>query len=250
MLNTEADIYLVPITVASLLLVVAVSIFGFFALYRRKQQLFARDKENLSREFQNMLLRSQIEISEQTMQNISQEIHDNIGQRLTLAAMQLNNPEQARIKSSRELINEALRDLRSISKNLSGKSILENGLELAIEREVSLINSGGISCEFTCHGDSGPLSEQEEVVLFRCVQEALHNALRHSGATRIIVNMIQNSQDLSVSVSDNGRGFPPEKIHSGQGLSNMGDRMKILGGVLDISNDNGTTVNLRIHQRI
>src|SRR5690606_17829479 len=135
-----------------LLLLMLGFFFAFIQLYRRKQLLFKTAQKEREQEFSKELMRSQLEIREQVMHQISEELHDNIGQSLIVAKMQLSMidreqfPEQ--IDAADELLSRSLQDLRTISKTLNGDYVIREGLYVALINEVKLINaSQQLRCE-------------------------------------------------------------------------------------------------------
>lgn len=205
-------------------------------------------------ERERLVLNARIEISESTMQNISQELHDNIGQRLTLAKMNLSEDGgvlEQNIQNSRELITKALQDLRDLSKSLNKNYILDLGLEIAVQKELKLVqSSSGIECKLKCKGEFQNLNEQSEVIVFRCIQEALNNAVKYSEATLIEVSIEFETNVLWVAVEDNGLGFDMSDVVPGVGLNSIKQRMKSLGGevVINSSSGKGTRVELKLKE--
>src|SRR5690606_6033411 len=122
---------------------------------------------------------TQLEIQEQTLKNISQEIHDNIGQALTLAKLNLNavmaedTQLQEKILNSKELVSKAITDLRDLSHSLDTDYVLEMGLQRSIEYELELIRKTGIvRTDLHVEGNLQRLERQKELILFRIVQES------------------------------------------------------------------------------
>ncbi len=125
-----------------------ISVFALFYQYRRNKH--NQEKQQLTVEFKHALLQSQLGIQEQTMLTISQEIHDNIGQVLSLAKLNLgtidvNKPESftQKITDSRELVGKAIQDLRNLAKGLNTSFINEMGLLRSIEYELDMIKRSG-----------------------------------------------------------------------------------------------------------
>src|SRR5690606_29846650 len=124
----------------------------------------------MEQEFSEELLRTQLELSEQVMRNISEEIHDNIGQTLTVAKLSLNAMSDGDYKehaaNAKDLITRSLQDLRNLSKTLNGDYILREGLQNAIAREVEVINySGELNCTFKGEIPSHWLPPNSEIIL-------------------------------------------------------------------------------------
>lgn len=225
--------------------------------YQQKQNVYYKDLEEMKIKYENALLLSQLEIQEQTFQNISREIHDNIGQKLTLAKLQLNTlglPEEnvsaQKVKDSIHMISEAIDDLSDISRSMSSELILHNGLIKALEFETAQLKKSGLySIKLSVTGDTSFLDTHIELVLFRIVQEALNNIIKHSTATVITINLDYNSDLLTLDIVDNGRGFTFEKdCEQGAGLNNMKKRASTLNGQLTINSQpgNGTAIKIEI----
>ena len=130
--------------------------------YQQKQNAYFKEMEALNVSHQNALLQSRIEIQEQTFQNISREIHDNIGQKLTLAKLHLNtlnftNSDNTimQVNDSVNIISEAINDLSDMSRSMSSEIILNNGLIKALELEAAQLTKSGIfKTNFSVTGNS------------------------------------------------------------------------------------------------
>jgi signal transduction histidine kinase len=192
---------------------------------------------------ENQLLQSQLEIQEQTFQNISREIHDNIGQKLTLAKLHLNTlnfsyieKTEFAVADSVKMISEAINDLSNLSRSMSSENILNNGLIKALVFEVAQLTKPGIyQVNFSTTGYSIFLDANTELVLFRIVQEAIHNIIKHAAANSIDIELHYTHKLLKIKIADNGKGFNVHSIGNGTGLANMKKRAQMLNGVLEIN---------------
>ena len=188
-------------------------------------------------EFQNELLRTQMEIQEQTFKTISQEIHDNIGQVLSLAKMNLSKFEMDRLNSdeavlsAKSLVSKAVSDLRDLSKTLNADTISTVGLLKSIDLELQLVEkTTGIKTSMQEKGNPHLLSPQQELILFRIVQESLHNSIKHASPTLLSVVANFENGNFYLTVADDGTGFDFSTIHGGgSGLHNMQSRSKLIG---------------------
>jgi signal transduction histidine kinase len=237
------------------LFAVAIGIIILTLIYQKKQIQFTKEKEQFKIILDKEILEAQLEIQEQTLRNISQEIHDNIGQTLSLAKLNLNTINlqkqnaQEKITQSKELVSEAIKDLRNLSKSLSTDSILSSGLLKAIETELAIIDhSGSFKTEFHIKGYTKRINPKKELILFRIVQESINNIIKHSDANRILINLDFTNEYLRIEVCDNGKGFNADtETSEGLGLRNMKNRAELIGGTFDIfSNYDGTTMKVTI----
>ena len=142
-----------------------------------------------------------------------------------------------------ELVSRALADLRNLSRSLNGNFILENGLVRSVERELDVIEKSGIiQCVFSHVGEYPRLSPQHEIIVFRCVQEALNNAVKHSQCTALNVEISTIENSVSIVVTDNGKGLSASD-NEGIGMNSMKQRIATLGGQMQVkSSANGTSV--------
>jgi two-component system NarL family sensor kinase len=247
----------ITIIVASLLVVIlCVFILLFFLLFTRKKRRMQREKEILKSGYERALLQSQLEIQEQTFNSISQEIHDNVGQVLSLAKVQVSIIEQGQpglsaLKEVKESITIALNDLRDIARSLNGQRILQMGLKQAVEKELERINNAGIlKARLVVTGNVRKVHSQKKLILFRIVQECIQNIIKHADATQMEVFFDYRESHLRIKIKDNGKGFDmDEHLHSGGlGLQNITERASVLGGATTIrsTDGEGTIIELNI----
>lgn len=250
-LSQEVSIIVIS---SSFFLLVALGIIVLVFVYQKRQTQYLQEKASLKAAFEKELLEAQLEMQELTLKNIAQEIHDNIGQTLSLAKLNLNtiNPEKQnspeKIANTKELVSKAITDLRTLSKTLHTEAVLSVGLQEAIEMELRLIEKAGVfETALVIGGMPASLDPQKELILFRAVQEALNNAIKHSEATRIEVHLHYMPAALEVAVKDNGKGFPAEIAEKGSGLRNMQNRAKLIGGNFRLESlQPGTEIRLNL----
>jgi len=207
--------------------------------------------------FEQTILQSQLEIQEQTFRNISQEIHDNIGQVLSLAKLNLNTiPDENsadKIALTEELLGKAINDLRDLSKSLHPEKISDIGLVNATRHELFIFQRASrINTELIANEAEINLDGNKSVIVFRMIQEALHNALKHAKATKVTVTMQQQNGKTFIEVNDNGIGFDTTKLKSietGIGLKSMEQRCKLINATftIDSMTGKGTTLQLLIN---
>ena len=225
--------------------------------YQQKQNVYFKEVEELKIAHANEMLQSQLEIQEQTFENISREIHDNIGQKLTLAKLHLNTlnlndtgKATIQLNDSVSMISEAINDLSDISRSMSSEIILNNGFIRALEFEITQLNKSGLfKLKLQVTGEPVFLESQRELVLFRIVQEALNNIVKHAAARAITIFLHYNEQLMSLKITDDGKGFANGKnVEAGTGLANMKRRAGLLQGNFTINSQlgNGTEINIKI----
>jgi len=240
-----------------LLLLVGGFVVSFLLIYTRKQKKHQLEKLAMHNSFQQELLKTQLEIQEQTLHHISQEIHDNIGQSLSLAKLNLNTLDgdaesnrEEKLRSTRDLVSKVIADLRQLSKTMNTEKIMAAGLVNALEQELAQLRRSGLfETSLRIEGQAVKLPPQKELILFRIVQESLNNIIKHAGAHAISIVANYETSQLVLMIKDDGRGFDPSEarddMESGSGLRNMKSRASLIGGTLDISsNGYGTLVTI------
>ncbi|MBY0476348.1 MAG: hypothetical protein K2Q24_01790 [Chitinophagaceae bacterium] len=207
------------------------------------------------------MLQSQLEIQEQTLKNISQEIHDNVGQVLTLAKLNLatitlsEDAASEKIKTSQQLIGKAIQDLRDLSRSLNTDYVEEMGFVRSVEYELELLQkTGTIEAELTIEGKIIKFDKHKELILFRIVQESIHNIIKHAEAKRISASFDFSNEAIVVQIKDNGKGFDLAPLNDagnqtfGLGLRNMNNRATLIGAKFSVDSiiGTGTTVYLQL----
>lgn len=228
--------------------------------HQQKRRKLAHENEVLKKTFEENLLHAQLEIQEQTLRNISQEIHDNIGQTLSLAKLNLNtitlhqeDKISEKVLNSKELLTKAIADLRFLSKTMHSDAALHGGLLKALEVELIMIGkSADIETRLDVQGEAPMLDPQKELILFRMVQESLNNALKHADASELTININGGPAAHIISVIDNGKGMPVTKkekdIAGGSGMLNIRNRASLIGGTLNIlpNHPQGTIIQITL----
>jgi len=228
----------------------------FVVLYRNRQLKNKQEQDEREAVFRQELLKTQLEIQEQTFEYVSKEIHDNITQVLSFVKLSLGTigntlepDKKAKISESRELISQSINDLRDLSKSLSFEHIASLGLTKTIETEVEKINKSGLlKVSFLTEGQVYSIDQQQELVLFRILQEALNNSLKHSQAKHFRISLQYHHDLLNLSLEDDGVGFAPELLNSksGSGLRNMENRAALIGGRATIESAAGEGCKIKI----
>ncbi len=234
-----------------------VGIFIFIRQYKLKKiehnTIITTQKEIHQKE----MLATQIEIQNQTMQHIGREIHDNIGQKLTLASLytqQLAFENKAphineNIENISAIINNSLAELRQLSKSLTDDSINSFKIYDLIENECAKINSlKKCIVHFKTNMPEIDLPYEVKVVLYRITQEFFQNSIKYAMCQNIFVELTKENDLVELFLKDDGKGFDTtNKKTSGIGLKNMKKRAKIIHAEFDLqSNNNGTLITLKI----
>lgn len=242
------------IILTSLVIFVILLIF----LYQKRYYRHLREKEQLKTQFSQELLQAQLEIQEQTLKNIAQEIHDNIGQELSLAKLNLNTMDvlkptelEHKIDASKNLVSKAIQELRDLSRGMNMDMIADMGLYTAIEHELEVTGkTGGYKTRFDVQGELPRLEPQKELIIFRIVQESLHNIIKHAEASSILVSVKNADGTMELCINDDGKGFNPAAVEgikgAGMGLRNMPNRARLINAGFSLESEPGKGTEIKL----
>ncbi|WP_244511710.1 sensor histidine kinase [Flavobacterium anhuiense] len=202
--------------------------------------------------FQSELVKTRIEIKDQTLSEISKELHDNIGQIISVAIMQLNicisskDVQINELKDLKTLLAKSLDELRILSRIINKDNLLQNNFLEAIQQDLERIKKlKKIKFNFKQIGVVPTINKEHELIIYRIFQEALHNSLKHSRSDLFDVHIETTDSLFKLKLKDFGIGYDLEKSNSGIGLNNMKLRAKLIGAELILNSDStGTSVTI------
>jgi len=260
-LPNSSNIVMAIGSVTFLLLVLASFIIMLLMVYQKRKKEYQQEKQLMQSTFTQTLLQTRLEIQEETFRNISQEIHDNIGQALSFVKLSINTIDgripadiKEKLVESKDLLSKTIQDLRDIARSLNPDFIAEIGLPDAIEQQLQILEkTGQYKTTFNVTGETYKNDQQCELVVFRIVQELLNNIVKHAEANTVKITMDYYTDKLAITVQDNGKGFDIPAMQSaennnGLGLRNMLSRMTLITGYITISSKpaEGTTAIIEL----
>jgi signal transduction histidine kinase len=256
-MDNPAEGYLLIGVTMFIMSVLLIAILMVMLIYRRRRLVHVREMKIMKDKYDKEIMETQLGIQQETMQQIGREIHDNVGQKLTLAALyttHLNlgdnnerNPEK--IHSIGELINESLSDLRALSQNLTQVNQAGMELDVLLRREVNKLNQAEV-CKAQFHVSGIPLVPAPEItnMILRIVQEFLQNSIKHADCRNIYLQLQYEEECCHVNIKDVGAGFilTAPLVRNGIGIENMKKRAALAGAqlILKSSPGKGTELDL------
>lgn len=195
---------------------------------------------------------------EEERARVARDLHDQVNQSLTgvllrLEATRSQAPPElaAEIEETSSLAHQAMDELLTVARQLRPTALDDLGLRAAIAGLVEQADRAGVTASFTCNDDPSGLDPDIQLVIYRVSQEAIGNALRHSGADRIEVNLERINDRFRLTVTDNGSGFSFDQATSGLGLGGMRERAMLVGGDFNVESraGHGTSIRLDLPQR-
>ena len=179
-------------------------------------------------------------IVERERQHISREIHDNIGQALSVIKLNLDMSSPDEVNDTKELIGEVIKDLRQFTHGLYYGKLLTEGLIDVIKKDIERINnSKQLVASLNASITRTLENEQSELLIYRIFQESINNILKHAHAKNVIVKINNNKKLFKLSITDDGQGFSAENAGKGLGFDSMYKRAELLKGQLSINSRPG-----------
>jgi signal transduction histidine kinase len=253
MQKEKLDFLLAILSVSAFVLLLIATAFILFRIFLKKKNTLLLEKERMSIQFEQTLLRSKLEIQEQTFTHIGHEIHDNIGQVLSFVRLNLNTLEttdEQKINQLDEQMGKAITDLRNLSHSLDADYIRKNGWVKAAERLFQdLGKTDAHTVTFSAEKKLPALGDEKPIILFRMIQEILNNIVKHAKAKEIKFEATPDKTQIVIVITDNGKGFDRSAITAGAGLQNLESRATLIDAKLYIHSvpGSGTRITISIN---
>ena len=197
-----------------------------------------------------------LQAQEQERARVARDLHDEVNQSLTGLLLRLEAAREAaptelegELDETKALANQAMTELLSLARQLRPTALDDLGLAAAIAGQVERLRGGELKAEFSAEGDFSDLGDDAQLVVYRVAQEALSNAARHSGASRVDVSLRRRGDGgVELEAADDGRGFAFDEAERGLGIAGMRERALLVGGELSIESrpGRGTKVHLAV----
>ena len=237
---------------AALLLISLLS----YRTYQQKRKIQEEKITTLEKEKQLSATQSLLKGQEEERNRLAKDLHDGLGGLLSGVKLQLG-AMKGNLILSEEMgksfnnalgkLDESISEMRRVAHNMMPEALMKLGLQQALQDYCDGLSESQlfkINCEF--HGLEKRMEASTEVVIYRIVQELLNNAVKHSGATTILAQVMRHDDNLAVTVEDNGKGFDKAIIPHGAGLKNIQSRVDYLNGQLDVKSTPGKGTSVHI----
>ena len=261
MLPTKQELVTILLIVSFVMLLLVTFIVSFILIYQKRQKKNITEKETMQSAFEQEILKTEMEVKEQTLQTIASDLHDNIGQLLSLTHATLSSinlqdqpKSEQKIATALNFVNSSVKDLRQLAKLLQAENLLQQGLINAIEQEINwLEKTGQFDVQFNnLLSIDLPSMNNKSLFIFRLIQETISNIIKHADASVVSIEIGEINNQLYCKIQDNGKGFDTTEMVNnkdrGLGLSNMKKRAALIGGTLEINSSPlmGTTIYIEV----
>ncbi|MES2374683.1 MAG: ATP-binding protein [Bacteroidota bacterium] len=237
---------------SSILLLITLFIVMLVMAYLKRDLKHLKEKETMEADFEKQLLQSQLETQEETLNQLSIEIHDNVGQLLNSTKLLIGVTQRSlsespdTLRMADETLGKAIQELRSLSKSLNREWLQQFNFIENLEGEINRINAAK-DLEIQLFRPAAlSLKAEAQIILFRIVQEILQNSMKHAQAKNIEINIKEDNDTLSINITDDGTGFDEMNTLKSVGILNIKHRTHLLGGTVQWNSSVGTGTHVNI----
>ncbi|GEP89765.1 Histidine kinase-, DNA gyrase B-, and HSP90-like ATPase [Chitinophaga terrae (ex Kim and Jung 2007)] len=228
------------------LLLFTILLLGYFYYRNRKKTAAQQEQIRVSQ--------AMLQVQEEERTRVARDLHDSLGgllasTKINLSAIANNNTALSGIVNQ---LDVSVTELRRIAHNMMPEMLLRLGLEAALKDLCDSFASRGMAIRCQCMDIQPDIPQAEQVTIYRIIQELLSNAVKHAGATMILVQCNQRGNQFFITVEDDGAGFDPAMLEykEGMGFINIRNRVAYLNGNMDIhtgKNQKGTSINIEVY---
>ena len=242
--------------VAGLLILVVLLGFSAYRRYRLQQQ--ARLQAEIMKQ-QELATKAVIEAEEEERKRIARDLHDGVGQMMSAAKMNLSafeselkfvsTDQQLSFEKIINLVDESCKEVRSVSHNMMPNALLKSSLSSAVQDFIDKLDKKTIQVHLYTEGLDQRLDANVETVLYRVIQECVNNVIKHSGANTLDISVIRDTDGISATIEDNGKGFDTKdkSKFDGIGMKNISTRVEYLKGTVDFDSTPGKGTLVAVH---
>ncbi|WP_316798681.1 sensor histidine kinase [Pedobacter frigidisoli] len=251
------------IAASVLLLVILILLLIYYRNYRKLAEQrainYQQKMADLAQKQQLEIGRAMLNAEEKERNRVARDLHDGLGGMLSGLKINLSNwakQQEATLPDIelQRIVNQldgSVTELRHIARNMMPQTLLKFGLETALKDLSESAMSHDMHVDFQAINISGNIALEEQIIIYRIVQEMLNNTLKHARASEVVLQCSENEKRFYVTLEDNGNGFDTSNYTKGMGLENIKNRVAYLKGNFDIESQpgNGTTINIEIPLR-
>jgi signal transduction histidine kinase len=227
----------------------------FFVVFQKRKNKLLLDKIKQQQQFDEELIKTQQEIQEETLNHVGRELHDNVGQMLVVASMQMKAAAKVakaetktKVDNASEALKNTLEEVRALSKSLNSDVIFNLGFDATVKNEIKRLNKTGlIQSSVIISGEKVNFeNKKDEIILFRILQEFSSNTLKYAEAENLKITINYLKDKLEISIEDDGIGFDIGEAEKGSGLINMEKRAELINAEFQLEShtEKGTVLNL------
>jgi two-component system NarL family sensor kinase len=245
--------------VGIVLLIIFITLLVLSAWLRARLKQKAKFQREIMKQ-QELATKAVLAAEEKERQRIARDLHDGVGQMMSVAKMNLSafesdfqfldKDQQESFEKIINLVDESCREVRTVSHNMMPNALLKNNLAIAIKDFVDKIENSSLKVRVYTEGLDDRMDSNLEIVLYRVIQECVNNVIKHADASRLDISVLKDKQGISATIEDNGKGFDigDKDKFEGIGLKNIITRIEYLKGMVDFDSSpgRGTLIALNV----
>lgn len=258
-IQNNKRITLLLIAAAFFLIIIVILLIFYLRNYKKLAEQRAinyhQSVADLQQKQQLEISRAMLNAEEKERNRVARDLHDGLGGMLSGLKINLSSWarnlsidfQEAEFEKIVKQLDGSVTELRLIARNMMPQTLLKFGLEVALKDLTESAMSNTIHIDFQPLNISGNIALEEQIIIYRIVQEMLTNTLKHAQATEVVLQCSENEQHFYITIEDNGVGFDTSKYKKGLGLENIKNRVAYLKGIFDLeSSSSGTTIDIEI----
>ncbi|SFT75741.1 Histidine kinase [Algoriphagus locisalis] len=246
---TEDQIYVIIFATLFLGGIMSTFVISMVFIHRQRQTQNRQKMDQVKSEHEKTLLNIENEIQQETLTHIGRELHDNIGQLLSLAKLNFGSIKPEKQAEGKEILAQAIQEVRGLSKQLNLDWVESISINEFISQQLERIHATGF-CETSLAADFEliDLPKDQKLVLIRVIQESLNNAIKHASPDQIKIRIYENGKGKQILIKDDGKGFDASQESTGSGMFNLKKRMETIGGGFNLTSavGKGTEITLTL----
>lgn len=259
--QVSSVVFFVAFSTAILLILIALVV-NLLLVGRNRRLKHQNHVLEMKSNFEKELMKTQVEVAENTLNDIALDLHDDIGQMLTLSKNHINvilkdiktynsTDLEAEFFKLRDWTQKTMESIRGISKTLSNDYLTSFGIHESLKRLFERLERQHINPKLSFPISVTFKSGSNELFVFRIIQELVNNTIKHAEASEISLNLYAENNTLKIEYRDNGKGISKELFEAGQlatglGLLNINKRINLMNGIVIIHSDVGEGFYLQL----
>lgn len=234
--SVESQVYVIIFSTLFLGGIMSTFVVSMVFIHRQRQVQNRQKMDQIKSEHEKTLLNIENEIQQETLTHIGRELHDNIGQLLSLAKLNFGSLKENKREEGKEILSQAIQEVRGLSKQLNLDWVESISINDFIEQQLERIRNTGF-CVTSLDADFElvDLPKDQKLVLIRVIQESLNNAIKHASPYNIVIRMCSIDEKRQILIQDDGKGFDSTQKSNGSGMFNLKKRMETIGGGFELT---------------
>jgi len=243
----ESQVYIIIFSTLFLGGIMSTFVISMVFIHRQRQVQNRQKLDQVQSEHEKTLLNIENEIQQDLLAHIGRELHDNIGQLLSLAKLNFNSQKPEKQIERKAILGQIIQEVRNLSRRLNLDWVESITIDEFLTQQLNKISDTGF-CKTIFENQIllEEMDKEQKLVLIRVIQESLNNSIKHASPDRIEVITMKVGYENVILIRDNGKGFDPNQRSTGSGMFNLKKRMETIGGKFELKSEIGKGTEIRL----